>query len=364
MDVCEMSSYAEASAPSSTTPEKAPRTGKTKKTKTANASTTDPRTGKKSLSKKKSKKPSHGKKSSSVLSDVQKAFIRQQDEVRAGVALLTQRFRAGLYFWPLATYPLDRTGTCDRFFVQDVVMPVPNGSEKKKKKKEKSLLPRSSDAGDTGEEEEVEEVVVDQGRDYVAQARAETAALARRFQDGLLAREGEEKVDGYSDRGHRGRLPRLANAGKTITVYRLQDVIDQRERGDATITTTTITTTTMTTTRGKREAATAAVSRPVRYPSSLVSSTSSRGDDDDDADHGSHGASETSPSDEGCCGSAVDVVSGRDAQREWSEQGPDGDEEGGPVGRDADEAARSNQDGAEDDGNDGDKEELDFGLTW
>lgn len=349
-----------------------------------------------SSSKKKDKKVSSKERSkSSTANDVQQAVIRQQQEVKAGVALLAERFRAGLYFWPLVTHPVDRTGTGDRFSAQDVILPLPSSGGEKLKKERLPLLSRSSDNADADEDEGGHEVaVVDQNRDYVAQARADAAALARQFWDGLLEEEGEQERVGARrqqqlNRGHRGRLPRLANAERTITVYRLQDVISQRERGSM-----------MTTTTRESPAATVSVSapRPVQCPSSLLSSASSTEDDD-----GARCTSRASPPDvervgdtagreedgqfldvRGCKmnhtkqhgGRFADAVGRRrDADQEQDEQVPDGDEGGGPARedeRDSDNdaaaycgaCAKDNKNGSEEGEEKEEEEELDFGFPW
>lgn len=88
--------------------------------------------------------------------------------------------------------------------------------------------------------------IADHDANPVARAEAEVVELARRFREELVLLEQEKEMypDGILSGGGswyreqqragrplRGRLPRLVGAGGNVTVYRLEDVVGQRERG-------------------------------------------------------------------------------------------------------------------------------------
>lgn len=261
---------------------------------TAPHDTTTPKTTRKKKKSKKSKKStksrnkkpssssssSKGRSNPTALTGLQQALARQQQTIREGTALLAARFRAGLYFWPLDTSLGRVPSGGDRFFVQDVVMPLRVGGSGGAKTPLSDGARHGDDHGGGGggggggdgdgdgdvdragaELEAGLEMDQDHQQGYVARAQAEAAELARRFQEGLSDEgcgfegekeekdgdeEEEEKEDGElekqprrrrqqqqwrsgNDKGHRGRLLRLANEARTVTVYRLEDVVGQRQ---------------------------------------------------------------------------------------------------------------------------------------
>lgn len=269
-----MSSPTEPNASTSPHDTAAPKTTKRQK-KSKKSEKSAKSKNKKPSSSSSSSSSSKGRSNPAALTDLQQALARQQQTIHEGTALLAARFRAGLYFWPLDTSLGRVPSGGDRFFVQDAVVPLGvDGSGSGSGGAKTPLLDgaRGDDDHGGGGHDDVDRagaeletgLEMDQGhqQDYVARAQEGTLELARRFQEGLSDEgcgfggdeeekdgddEEEKKEDGEvekhqqrrrrqqqqwrpgSDRGHRGRLPRLANEARTVAVYRLEDVVGQRQ---------------------------------------------------------------------------------------------------------------------------------------